>query len=139
VQRDNLSQVKSERVAQKKSLEDEKGARQQVLYKLSEQIRKQRKEIDTLVRDEKRLTRLIERLARLAAAPKPQATAKPGQKVNRVADASLASLDFDRLKASSPCRWRAKSCIASGRTAMAAGQPGKACSSVPGKARRCAR
>jgi len=98
VQRDNLSQVKSERVAQKKSLEDEKGARQQVLYKLSEQIRKQRKEIDTLVRDEKRLTRLIERLARLAAAPKPQATAKPGQKVNKVADASLAGFDFDRLK-----------------------------------------
>jgi murein hydrolase activator len=97
-QRDDLNQLKSERVAQKKSLEDEKSARQDVLYKLSEQIRKQRKEIDTLVRDEKRLTRLIERLARLAAAPKPQATAKPGQKVNKVADASLAGLDFGRLK-----------------------------------------
>jgi septal ring factor EnvC (AmiA/AmiB activator) len=98
VQRDNLGQVKNERVAQKKSLEDEKSARQQVLYKLSEQISKQRKEIDTLVRDEKRLTRLIERLARLAATPKPQVMAKPGQKVNKVADASLAGLDFDRLK-----------------------------------------
>jgi len=97
-QRDDLSQVKNERVAQKKALEDEKGARQQVLFKLSEQIGKQRKEIDSLVRGEKRLTRLIERLARLAVAPKPQAPAKPGQKVNRVADASLAGLDFDRLK-----------------------------------------
>jgi len=97
VQRDNLSQVKSDRVAQKKTLEDEKSTRQQVLYKLSEQIRNQRKEIDTLVRDEKRLARLIERLARMAV-PKPQSTVKPGQKVNRVADSSLAGLDFDRLK-----------------------------------------
>ncbi|MBU1665664.1 MAG: hypothetical protein KKG92_09705, partial [Gammaproteobacteria bacterium] len=101
VRRDSLSQVKNERVAQKKTLEEEKSSRQQVLYKLSQQIRNQRKEIDTLVRDEKRLARLIERLARLAV-PKPQLqlqpTAKPGQKVNRVADASLAGLNFDRLK-----------------------------------------
>ncbi|MDD5390521.1 MAG: peptidoglycan DD-metalloendopeptidase family protein [Gallionellaceae bacterium] len=95
--RDNLSQVRDDRVAQKKALENEKSTRQQVLNKLSEQIRKQRKEIDTLARDEKRLTRLIERLARLAV-PKPQAASKPGQKVNRVADASLAGLDFNRLK-----------------------------------------
>ncbi len=102
VQRESLSQVRNERVAQRKALEDEKGARQQVLYKLSEQIRKQRQEIDTLVRNEKRLSRLIERLARLAAAAKPKSTvksaAKRGEQVERVADASLAGLDFDRLK-----------------------------------------
>ncbi len=99
-QNDSLTQVKQERVAQKKTLEAEKGERQEVLYKLSEQIRHQRKEIDTLARDEKRLTRLIEKLARLAAASaaKPAAPAKPGQKVDRVADASLAGLDFVRLK-----------------------------------------
>lgn len=98
VQRDNLGQVKDERVAQKKALEDEKGARQKMLHKLSAQIRLQRKEINSLVRDEKRLARLIERLARIAAATKTQVATKPGQKVNRVADASLAGLDFDRLK-----------------------------------------
>lgn len=102
-QNNDLHQVKQERVAQKKTLEAEKGARQQVLYKLSEQIRQQRKAIDTLVRDEKRLTRLIEKLARLAAAtpkPKPptQQTQKPGQSVKAVADASLAGLNFPRLK-----------------------------------------
>jgi len=96
-QNDTLNQLRQERVAQKKTLEAEKGARQQVLYKLSQQIRQQRKEIDTLVRDEKRLTRLIEKLSRLSAA-KPATPAKPGQKVDRVADASLAGLDFDRLK-----------------------------------------
>ena len=98
VQRDGLQQIKSERVAQKKALEDEKGARQEVLYKLSLQIRKQRKQIGTMVRDEKRLARLIERLARLASTTKLRTPAKPGQKVSRVADASLAGLDFDRLK-----------------------------------------
>ncbi len=102
IQRDNLDQVRGERVAQRKALEDEKGARQHVLYKLSEQIRKQRKEIDTLIRNEQRLARLIERLARLSAAAKPKASAKSparrGEQVERVADASLAGLDFDRLK-----------------------------------------
>lgn len=101
-QNDDLTQARLERVAQKKNLEAEKGARQQVLYTLSEQIRKQRKEIDTLVRDEKRLTRLIERLAKLAAAKpksKPASTpAKPGQKVDKVADASLAGINFNRLR-----------------------------------------
>jgi septal ring factor EnvC (AmiA/AmiB activator) len=98
-QNDDLTQVRKERVAQKQTLEAEKGTRQQVLYKLSEQIRQQRKEIDTLVRDEKRLTRLIEKLARLAAtAPKSSSPAKRGQSVDRVADASLAGLDFHRLK-----------------------------------------
>jgi septal ring factor EnvC (AmiA/AmiB activator) len=97
-QNDDLTQIRQDRVAQKKTLETEKGTRQQVLYKLSEQIRQQRKEIDTLARDERRLTRLIEKLARLAAArPKP-AAAKSGQKVEKVADSSLAGLDFDRLK-----------------------------------------
>ena len=100
-QNSDLLKIKQERVAQKKSLEAEKSARQQVLYKLSAQIRQQRKEIDTLVRDEKRLTRLIEKLARLAAKPvksKPQTPPKPGQQVTNVADASLAELDFQRLK-----------------------------------------
>jgi len=97
----NLEQVKQDRVTQKTALETEKSARQEVLYKLSSQIRRQRNEIKTLEQDEKRLTELIERLARLAAARKaarPSPSAKPGEKVERVADASLAGLDFVRLK-----------------------------------------
>ncbi|MCP5278771.1 MAG: peptidoglycan DD-metalloendopeptidase family protein [Thiobacillus sp.] len=96
-----LEQVKKDRVDQKKALESEKAARQDVLYKLSSQIRRQRNEINTLVQNEKRLTQLIERLARLAAkrkAAKPAVPARPGEKVDRVADASLAGLNFARLK-----------------------------------------
>lgn len=97
----SLDQVKRDRVEQKKTLETEKAERQDVLYRLSTQIRRQRSEINTLVQDEKRLARLIERLARLAAtrkAAKPGVAPKPGEKVERVADASLAGLDFARLK-----------------------------------------
>ena len=95
---DSLEQVKRDRVTQKKTLETEKAARQDVLYRLSTQIRRQRNEIKTLVQDEKRLSLLIERLARLAASRKKVPVAKPGQKVEQVADASLAGLDFARLK-----------------------------------------
>lgn len=108
-QNNDLLLVKQERVAQKKTLESEKGSRQQVLYKLSEQIRQQRKQIDTLVRDEQRLTQLVARLARLAAEsakaakiakakPQTSPTTKPGEVVSKVADASLAGLNFPRLK-----------------------------------------
>jgi len=99
---DSLEQVKRDRVEKKKALESEKSARQDVLYKLSSQIRRQRGEIDNLVQDQKRLTALIDRLAKLAAkrkALKPSpAPAKPGEKVERVADASFAGLDFSKLK-----------------------------------------
>lgn len=96
-----LEQIKKEREEQKKALESEKAARQEVLYKLSTQIRRQRNEINTLVQNEKRLSQLIERLARLAAqrkAAKTSVPSKPGERVEHVADASLAGLDFARLK-----------------------------------------
>lgn len=96
-QNDDLTRVQREKEAQRKSLEAEKGERQQVLYRLSEQIRKQRREIDTLVRDEKRLATLIARLAKIVP-PRQPAAPRPGQKVERVADASLAGLDFARLR-----------------------------------------
>ena len=98
---ENLDQIKRERVAQKKVLESERVTRQDILYRLSSKIRRQRNEINTLVQDERRLSRLIERLARLAAtrkSVKPSQAAKPGETVTAVADASLAGLDFASLK-----------------------------------------
>lgn len=95
--RAELETVKSERLRQRQALEREKRARQEVLGKLSEQIRKQRREIDTLVRDEQRLTRLIERLRR-ASAPPARTPSRPGRQVDQVADASLAGLDFPKLR-----------------------------------------
>ena len=99
----SLDQIKDERVAQRKTLESEKAARQNVLYKLSSQIRNQRNQIKTLEQDGKRLTSLINRLARMAASrkklpSKSVPSEKPGETVDRVADDSLAGLNFAKLR-----------------------------------------
>lgn len=96
----HIEKVKTERLAQRKGLEKEKKSRQTLLDKLAGQIKKQRKEVASLLRDEQRLTRLIERLAKLASAPRPSKPAKaaPGQETRHVPDASLAGLDFAKLK-----------------------------------------
>lgn len=97
--KDKLTSVKRERLDQKQDLEGEKAERQQVLKTLSAQIRAQRREVANLVRDEQRLARLIDRLARLAGKPKPTAApGVPGERVRNVADASLAGLAFTKLK-----------------------------------------
>ncbi|MFN3593475.1 MAG: murein hydrolase activator EnvC family protein [Thiobacillaceae bacterium] len=99
-----LSQARAEQLTLRRQLEAEKRQRQVVLDKLSEQIRAQRRQVDTLVRDEQRLTRLIERLARMAARParpprKPGTPApRPGETVTEVADASLAGVEFAKLQ-----------------------------------------
>jgi septal ring factor EnvC (AmiA/AmiB activator) len=123
-----LTQVKQTQQKQKARLDEEKQAHKAVYDKLSKQISQQRKEINSLVRDEQRLTRLIEKLRRLAeenkarkarelAAAKArekqaaQARAQRGEKpaakvekptraepVERVADASLADYKFAGLR-----------------------------------------
>ncbi len=95
-----LSVLRSGQVDEKKKLETERQSRQKTLLRLSEKIRAQKKEIGTLLRDEQRLTRLVQRLAKLrarSAAARPGKSV-PGQKVEQVADARLANLDFTRLR-----------------------------------------
>ncbi|MBK6744654.1 MAG: peptidoglycan DD-metalloendopeptidase family protein [Hydrogenophilales bacterium] len=102
----DLSSVAREREAQRIALEKEKSVRQGMLDKLSERIRNQRKEIGSLQRDEKRLGKLIEKLRTLAEARKSKKPAqaktgerpKAGEKVKSVADASLAGLEFTKLR-----------------------------------------
>lgn len=102
-----LTRIKQDKLAQRQALAQEKQARQATYNKLSSQIRNQRKQIGNMVRDQSRLTRLIERLQKLAAerARKAKAAraAKPavkrhGQAVKDVADASLARLNFPALR-----------------------------------------
>lgn len=101
----HLSILRSGQMDEKTKLETERQARQSTLARLSEQIRAQKKEIGTLVRDEQRLTRLVQQLVKLRArstAPppgKPSAGApSPGQKVGSVADARLANVGFTLLR-----------------------------------------
>jgi septal ring factor EnvC (AmiA/AmiB activator) len=98
-----LDQVKQTQLTQRKALSDEKATRRATYDKLSSQIRQQRMQIDTMVRDEARLTRLIQRLQRLAEEAKARNAAKPsepgkGKAVHDVANASLAGFKFGALK-----------------------------------------
>ena len=93
-----IEKVKRERLQQRQALEKEKKARQQLLSSLSQQIRKQRKEVASLVRDEKRLSQLIERLSRLARQNAAKPPTSPGRQTTQLPDASLAGLDFAKLK-----------------------------------------
>ncbi|MBL8382063.1 MAG: peptidoglycan DD-metalloendopeptidase family protein [Burkholderiales bacterium] len=65
-----LAEIEARQRAEREQLARESAARKKVLTRLATQIRTQRQEVSTLERNEKRLTELIERLARLAV-PKP--------------------------------------------------------------------
>ncbi len=102
-QRAELAENQSSQARETARLEKERAERAAVLKRISGQISQGRKEIGKLKRDEQRLTRLVEEIARsLAARPAPKKDATPARKkgtpVDEVADASLASKAFASLK-----------------------------------------
>jgi len=80
-----LTQLRMDREAEQKKLLADKLAREQMLQKLSAQIRKQQREISTLKRDERSLTQLVQRLNRLMAqqAAREAARARVAQQVQK--------------------------------------------------------
>jgi septal ring factor EnvC (AmiA/AmiB activator) len=62
-----LAAIATEQAAEKQRLEREKSARRKVLAQVARDIQKQQREIGTLRRNENRLTRLIEQLARIVS------------------------------------------------------------------------
>jgi murein hydrolase activator len=65
-------QLKQKQLAERQTLEQEKAEKSKVIKSLSSKIAAQRNEIKKLTRDEKRLTQLFERLAKIVpATPKP--------------------------------------------------------------------
>jgi septal ring factor EnvC (AmiA/AmiB activator) len=98
VKRDGLRENEAEQARQARTLEKERAARAAVVAKLGDEIARNRREIGRLKRDEARLSKLVERIAKaLAAKPAPGEAAK-GRPVDRVADASTASKPFANLK-----------------------------------------
>lgn len=69
-QREQLAELRAEQLSQKKTLEQEQRARQQMLGKISQQLRQQRREIGRLQRNEQRLAQLVEKIAKMLAKPK---------------------------------------------------------------------
>ncbi|HEY5000176.1 MAG TPA: peptidoglycan DD-metalloendopeptidase family protein, partial [Usitatibacter sp.] len=96
--RDELKQNESEQAAETRKLERERAARAAVLARLAGEIQRNRREIGRLKRDEARLSKLVEAIAR-ALAPKPAERERAkGKAVDRVADASSSSKPFLSLK-----------------------------------------
>ena len=84
-----LAQLQAAHEAEQKKLLADKQAREQVLQKLSVQIQQQRREISNLKRNERSLTRLVERLNRLMAqqAEREAARARAAQQAQKKQEA----------------------------------------------------
>ncbi|MES2563749.1 MAG: peptidoglycan DD-metalloendopeptidase family protein [Pseudomonadota bacterium] len=104
-QAQELAAIAAEQAARSRSLESEKRTRAQMLTRISQQIERQRQEIGTLKRDETRLTRLIDQLARaLAQMPKPRrepqarTTPEPRLRNERLPEPATSEGPFAQLR-----------------------------------------
>jgi len=108
-----LAELHDARLKEQKKLQSERHEREQVLSRLSAQIKKQRSEIATLKRDEQRMTQLVERLNRLVAekaarekaaksgkAPAKSAAGRPLGVNTRTPEPFQTDKPFSRLKGS---------------------------------------
>ena len=95
--RDALAANEAAQAAEAKQLHKERTVRANLLARLGAELDRGRREMGRLKRDEARLSRLVEELARELASrrePKPS----PGRRVDRVADESVAATAFPGLK-----------------------------------------
>jgi septal ring factor EnvC (AmiA/AmiB activator) len=95
--RDELVENEKEQSRQARVLEKERAARAAVAARLAGEIAKGRREIGRLKKDEARLAKLVEEIAR-ALAVRPAPPRPRGTPVEEVADASLSRKPFATLK-----------------------------------------
>lgn len=106
--RDELKQNEAEQAGEARRLEKERATRAAVVTRLAGEISRNRAEIGRLKRDEARLTKLVEEIAKALAAKAAKearearaatdGAARRGQPVDNVADASVSSKPFETLK-----------------------------------------
>jgi septal ring factor EnvC (AmiA/AmiB activator) len=84
-----LMQIQVQQKRDMQALQKEAAGRRSTLARLDKQITSRRKQVKQLEQDEKRLTRLIERLAKAVAAPKKRPAGASG---------APAASEFERLK-----------------------------------------
>jgi septal ring factor EnvC (AmiA/AmiB activator) len=94
--REELARNESASVAEARRLERERAAQAAVVARLAGEIAKGRREIGKLKRDEARLAKLVEDIARALA--KQREGASKGERVDDVADASVSAKAFEALK-----------------------------------------
>ena len=93
-QREQLDRLRAEQMTQKKTLEQEQRARQQMLGKISQQLRLQRREIGRLQHNEQRLAHLVEKIAKMLAKPKSRSLFRN----NDLPDNRFDGKPFEQLK-----------------------------------------
>jgi septal ring factor EnvC (AmiA/AmiB activator) len=93
--RAELAQNESAQQAETARLQKERIARAAVVARIAGDIQRSRREIGRLKRDEERLARLVDQIAKALAAPP---TPGKGKRVDRVPDASVSAQPFERLK-----------------------------------------
>jgi len=97
--REQIRENETQSAAQARKLEQDRAARAAIVQRLAGEIARSRREIGKLKRDEARLSKLVEEIARAIARQEAAAAPKgPGKRVDRVADASVASQAFEALK-----------------------------------------
>lgn len=96
---EELAEIERSQQRERTGLIEQQKKRQTVLARLSDRIKAQRREVDKLKRDEKRLATLIAGLGRIVAKPRrtPKASG-PALRNERTPDASLAAGAFAQLK-----------------------------------------
>jgi septal ring factor EnvC (AmiA/AmiB activator) len=98
--RDELKENEVAQLREARQLEKERAARAAIVTRLAGEIAKSRREIGRLKRDEARLSRLVEEIARALAARAAESSRPSGRQIDSVADASVAAKPFERLKGS---------------------------------------
>jgi septal ring factor EnvC (AmiA/AmiB activator) len=86
----DVAELKQKQIEARRILESQKQAKSKVVQTLSQQIASQRGEIKKLSRDEKRLSELVERLARIAP-PKPKRTTTKSTITNNTSTKKMPS------------------------------------------------
>ena len=96
-----LAEIETNQQRERSGLVEQQKQRQAVLARISDRIKTQRREVEKLKRDEKRLARLIEGLGRIVAKPKRPASSRaqaPALRNERTPDATLPADAFARMK-----------------------------------------
>ena len=95
---DDLAENRAAQAREARRLEKERTARAAVVKRIAGQIAQGRREIGKLKRDEERLAKLVEEIAKAVAAQSKESARRKGVPVDEVADASLAAREFASLK-----------------------------------------
>jgi septal ring factor EnvC (AmiA/AmiB activator) len=98
VRREELAANEADSAAQARALERERAQRAAMVARLAGEVARNRREIGRLKRDEERLARLVQDIARALAARPAEGARPKGRSVDSVADASVSARPFPTLQ-----------------------------------------